>query len=67
MERSSIKDIETKHILKAALTDDIHSCEGYVKGIDHNYYYEGYSTFKTEDFQNPKVSTMGFQSIKLIL
>lgn len=49
MERSPIKDIEIKHILKAALTDDIHSREVYMKGIDHSYYYEGYSTFKTED------------------
>ena len=49
MERSPIKDIEIKHILKAALTDDIYSREVYIKGIDHSYYYEGYSTFKTED------------------
>ena len=49
MERSPIKDIEIKHILKNALTDDIHSREIYVKGIDHSYYYEGYTTFKTEE------------------
>lgn len=49
MERSPIKDIEIKHILKNALTDDIHSCEVYMKGIDHSYYYEGYTTFKTEE------------------
>ena len=49
MERSPIKDIEIKHILKAALTDDIHSREVYMKGIDHSYYYEGYTTFKTEE------------------
>ena len=49
MERSSIKDNETKHILNTALTDDIHSHEVYMKGIDHSYYYEGYTTFKTED------------------
>lgn len=48
MERSPIKDIEIKHILKAALTDDINSREVYMKGIDHSYYYEGYTTFKTE-------------------
>ncbi len=48
MERSPIRDIEIKHILKAALTDDINSRELYVKGIDHSYYYEGYTTFKTE-------------------
>ena len=49
MERSPIRDIEIKHILKNALTDDIHSREVYMKGIDHSYYYEGYTTFKTED------------------
>lgn len=49
MERSPIKDIEIKHILKAALIDDIHSQEVYMKGIDHSYYYEGYTTFKTEE------------------
>ncbi len=49
MERSPIKDIEIKHILKKALTDDINSREVYMKGIDHSYYYEGYTTFKTEE------------------
>ena len=49
MERSPIKDIEIKHILMLALTDDINSREVYMKGIDHSYYYEGYTTFKTEE------------------
>ena len=49
MERSPIRDIEIKHILKAALTDDINSREVYMKGIDHSYYYEGYTTFKAEE------------------
>ena len=49
MERSPVRDIEIKHILKAALTDDINSREVYVKGIDQSYYYEGYTTFKTEE------------------
>ena len=49
MERSPIKDIEIKHLLKNALTDDVDSREVYMKGIDHSYYYEGYTTFKTED------------------
>lgn len=49
MERSPIKDIEIKHILKNALTDDINSREVYMKGIDHSYYYEGYTAFKTEE------------------
>ena len=47
MERSPIKDIEIKHILKQALTDKVDDREVYMKGIDHSYYYEGYSTFKT--------------------
>ena len=49
MERSPIKDIEIKHILKAALTDKINDREVYMKGIDYSYYYEGYKAFKTED------------------
>ena len=49
MERSPIRDIEIKHILKAALTDQVDSREMYMKGIDHSYYYEGYTTFKTEE------------------
>lgn len=47
MERSPIKDVEIKVLLKAALTDDINSREMYMKGIDHSYYYEGYAVFKT--------------------
>ena len=49
MERSPIKDVEIKVLLKGALTDEINSSEVYMKGIDHSYYYEGYTTFKTED------------------
>lgn len=49
MERSPIKDIEIKHLLKSALTDEINSREVYMKGIDYSYYYEGYVTFKTEE------------------
>lgn len=49
MERSPIKDIEIKHILRSALTDDIDSREVYIKGIDHSYYYEGFTTYKTEE------------------
>lgn len=49
MERSPIKDIEIKVLLKNALTDEINSREVYMKGIDHSYYYEGYTTFKTEE------------------
>ena len=49
MERSPIKDVEIKVLLKAALTDDVDSREVFMKGIDHSYYYEGYTTFKTEE------------------
>ena len=49
MERSPIKDIEIKHLLKNALTDEINDCEMYMKGIDHSYYYEGYSVYKTAE------------------
>lgn len=49
MERSPIKDVEIKHLLKAALTDEVDSRDVYMKGIDHSYYYEGYTTFKTEE------------------
>ena len=49
MERSPIKDIEIKHILRNALTDKITDREIYMKGIDHSYYYEGYTTFKADE------------------
>ena len=49
MERSPIKDVEIKVLLKGALTDEINSREVYMKGIDYSYYYEGYTTFKTEE------------------
>lgn len=49
MERSPIRDIEIKYLLKKALTDQIDSREVYMKGIDHSYYYEGYITYKTEE------------------
>lgn len=49
MERSPIKDVEIKVLLKGALTDEINSCEVYMKGIDHSYYYEGFTAFKAEE------------------
>lgn len=49
MERSPIKDIEIKYILKQALTDKVENREVYMKGIDHSYYYEGYFIYKAED------------------
>ena len=50
MERSPIKDVEIKVLLKNALTDKINDREVYMKGIDASYYYEGYDTFMAEDF-----------------
>ncbi len=49
MERSPVKDVEIKVLLKNALTDQIYDREVYMKGIDASYYYEGYNTFKSED------------------
>ena len=49
MERSPIRDIEIKHLLHAALTDQINDRQIYMKGIDHSYYYEGYTSYKTEE------------------
>ncbi len=49
MERSPIKDTEIKHVLRNALTHETDNREVYMKGIDHSYYYEGYSSFKTEE------------------
>ncbi len=49
MERSPVKDLEIKFLLKEALTDDIHNREVYMKGIDASYHYEGYAVYRTED------------------
>ncbi len=49
MERSVVKDVEIKHLLKAALTEKINDRELFMKGIDISYYYEGYGEFKVED------------------
>lgn len=49
MERSPIKDVEIKVLLKAALSDDVNSREMFMKGIDHSYFYEGYTTYQTRE------------------
>lgn len=49
MERSVVKDIEIKHLLKQALTNEIDNRALFMKGIDVSYYYEGYSEFNTEE------------------
>ncbi len=55
MERSPIKDIEIKHILKNAMTDKINDREMYMKGIDHSYYYEGYTEYKTGELTGKSI------------
>lgn len=52
MERSPVKDVEIKLLLKAALTDKINDREVYMKGIDASYLYEGYNVYKTENLKN---------------
>lgn len=54
MERSPVKDVEIKVLLKGALTDKTNDREIYMKGIDASYYYEGYSNYKTEDIKNER-------------
>ena len=49
MERSAVKDIEIKHLLKQALTDDIENRELFMKNIDISYFYEGYDSYRVED------------------
>lgn len=49
MERSQVRDIEIKHVLRLALTDKTDDREIYMKGIDHSYYYEGYIVYKAEE------------------
>jgi cell filamentation protein len=49
MQRSVVKDLEIKTLLKNALTDQINDRALFMKGIDVSYYYEGYSEFKTEE------------------
>ena len=50
MKRNPIKDMEDKHLFNNALTDYINSCEVYMEGIDHSYYYEGYTTFRRRNY-----------------
>lgn len=49
MERSPVKDLEIKYLLKNALTDKVNDREIYMKGIDYSYYYEGYTMYKAEE------------------
>ena len=54
MERSPIKNIEIKFLLKEALTDKVADREVYMKGIDASYNYEGYNTYVTKDLNEQK-------------
>ena len=54
MERSPVKDVEIKLLLKAALTDKINNREVFMKGIDASYHYEGYNVYKTESLKNER-------------
>ncbi|MBR6670086.1 MAG: Fic family protein, partial [Ruminococcus sp.] len=49
MQRSPIRDIEIKYVLKNALTNEINNRDMYMKGIDTSYYYEGYTTYKSSE------------------
>lgn len=49
MERSPVKDLEIKHLIKNALTSEVNNRDVYMKGIDVSYFYEGYMEFNIED------------------
>lgn len=49
MERSPIRDIEIKHVLRNALSDDINNRQAYMKGLDVSYHIEGYNAYKAEE------------------
>ena len=49
MQRSPIRDIEIKHVLRAALISEINDREIYMKGLDASYYYEGYIVYNSKD------------------
>ena len=49
MERSPIKDIEIKHLLKKALTTKVKDIDLFMNGIDASYSYEGYDEYKAKE------------------
>ena len=51
MERSPVRDIEIKYLLKNALTDKVDDRHTFMKGVDHSYEYEGYFAYKAEDLK----------------
>ena len=52
MERSPVRDIEIKYLLKNALTDKVDDRQTFMKGVDHSYEYEGYFAYKAEDLKH---------------
>lgn len=60
MERSPIKTIEIKELLRQALSSDIDNCEVYMKDIDASCNYEGYFTYKTQDLKNGESTKIFF-------
>ena len=54
MERSPVKDLEIKTLLRAALTDKINDREVYMKGVDASYHYEGYDVYKTSEIKDSR-------------
>lgn len=64
MERSPVRDIEIKHLLKRALTDNIDDRALWMRSIDHSYRYEGYSAFRAEDLhiEGKKIEQSPFHS-----
>ena len=51
MERSPVRDIEIKYLVKNALTDKVDDRQTFMKGVDHSYEYEGYFAYKAEDLK----------------
>ena len=51
MERSPVRDIEIKYLLKNALTDKVDDRQTFMKGVDHSYEYEGYFAYRAEDLK----------------
>ncbi|MBR5219876.1 MAG: Fic family protein [Clostridia bacterium] len=54
MERSPIRDLEIKYLLKNALTDRITDRLVFMKGIDASYSYEGYTAYAAEELSVSK-------------
>ena len=67
MERSPIKDVEIKVLLKEALTDKIHDRDVYMKGIDASYHYEGYNVFKTDTHKNRNIIIIRLKNMFFII